>query len=86
MYTSTGIVPIVSAISGELTWTPASTDITLTTGDSGVTVVTDATPAGYQIMSQSFFRAITLPLAGSSSTVAAEEAVPVLLASPRRRH
>ena len=45
-------VPIVPAISGELTWTPASQDITLTTGDSGVAVVTDTTPAGYQIMSQ----------------------------------
>jgi len=45
-------VPIVPAISGELTWTPASTDITLTTGDSGVVLVTDTTPAGYQIMSQ----------------------------------
>jgi predicted dehydrogenase/threonine dehydrogenase-like Zn-dependent dehydrogenase len=45
-------VPIVPAVSGELTWTPANGDITLTTGDGGVTVVTDTTPAGYQIMSQ----------------------------------
>src|ERR1051325_9178343 len=44
-------VPIVPAISGELTWTPATQDITLTTGDGGVTLVTDTTPAGYQIMS-----------------------------------
>ena len=35
---------------------------------------------GYQIISQSFFRAITQPLAGTSTTVAAEDAVPVLLA------
>src|SRR5437762_3599368 len=45
-------IPVVPAVSGELTWTPASTDITLTTGDHGVSVVTDTTPAGYQIMSQ----------------------------------
>src|SRR5437764_4078102 len=45
-------VPIVPAVSGELTWTPANGEITLTTGDHGVTVVTDMTPAGYQIMSQ----------------------------------
>ena len=45
-------VAVVPAISGELTWTPAHGDITLATGDGGVTLVTDATPAGYQIMSQ----------------------------------
>jgi lysophospholipase L1-like esterase len=41
---------------------------------------------GYQIIAQSFFRAITQPLAGTSTTVAAEDAVPVLFAAPRRRH
>jgi predicted dehydrogenase/threonine dehydrogenase-like Zn-dependent dehydrogenase len=45
-------VAIVPATVGELTWTPANGEITLTTGDHGVTVVTDTTPAGYQIMSQ----------------------------------
>src|SRR5258706_3775460 len=45
-------VPVVPAVSGDLTWTPASSDITLTTAESGVTVVTDTTPAGYQILSQ----------------------------------
>src|SRR5262249_21129552 len=45
-------VPIVPALSGELTWTAASSDITLASGEGGVTVVTDTTPAGYQITSQ----------------------------------
>jgi lysophospholipase L1-like esterase len=38
--------------------------------------------SGYQIIAQSFFRAITQPLAGSSSM--AEDALPALFASPRR--
>ena len=41
---------------------------------------------GYQIIAQSFFRALTQPLAGTSTTVAAEDAVPVLFAAPRKRH
>src|SRR5437868_1436609 len=45
-------VPIVPAISGELTWTPANADITLATRDNGVSLVTDTSAAGYQIMSQ----------------------------------
>ena len=46
-------VPIVPAISGELSWTPANGDVVLTTtGGEGLTLVTDDTPAGYQIMSQ----------------------------------
>lgn len=45
-------VPIVPAVSGELTWTPASPEIALSTADGLVTVVTDTTPAGYQILSQ----------------------------------
>src|SRR5471032_3405437 len=44
-------VPIVPAISGDLTWTPANGEVVLTTTGEGVTLVTDDTPAGYQIMS-----------------------------------
>src|SRR5438477_9377239 len=39
-------VPIVPAVSGDLTWTPASGKLTLTPRDSGVTVVRGPTPAG----------------------------------------
>ena len=39
------------AIDG-LSWTPATPDAELTTSDRGITLVTDETPAGYQIVSQ----------------------------------
>jgi lysophospholipase L1-like esterase len=38
--------------------------------------------AGYQIIAQAFFRAITQPLAGSAAEV--EDAAPVLFVPPRR--
>jgi predicted dehydrogenase len=45
-----GPTPTVSA--GDLTWTSASASAVVTIEDEVVTLVTDATPAGYQIMSQ----------------------------------
>jgi predicted dehydrogenase/threonine dehydrogenase-like Zn-dependent dehydrogenase len=45
-------VPIVPAVAGDLSWTPASPDIALTIDGDAVVLVTDDTPAGYQITSQ----------------------------------
>jgi hypothetical protein len=46
-------VPVTPAMAaGHLVWTVASADATLTREDGAVTLVTDTTPAGYQIMSQ----------------------------------
>src|SRR6516225_3331234 len=39
---------------GDVVWTPASRDATLTSDGGALTIVTDQTPAGYQIMSQPF--------------------------------
>ncbi len=46
---------IASTVSvGDLTWTQASADARLDTSAGAITLVTDGTPAGYQIMSQPF--------------------------------
>ncbi len=46
-------VPVTPAVAvGELTWTSASPSASMTIDDGVVTLVTDDTPAGYQIMSQ----------------------------------
>jgi predicted dehydrogenase/threonine dehydrogenase-like Zn-dependent dehydrogenase len=46
-------VPVTTAVAvGELTWTKASPTASLSIDDGVVTLVTDDTPAGYQIMSQ----------------------------------
>jgi predicted dehydrogenase len=45
--------PVMPAVSvGDLTWTTASPSASVTIADEVVTLVTDDTPAGYQIMSQ----------------------------------
>jgi predicted dehydrogenase/threonine dehydrogenase-like Zn-dependent dehydrogenase len=45
--------PLATAVAvGGLSWTKASADATLTTSGGGMTLTTDDTPAGYQIMSQ----------------------------------
>lgn len=46
-------VPVTPAVAvGDLTWTAVSQAATMTSEDGVVTLVTDDTPAGYQIMSQ----------------------------------
>src|SRR5947207_4061676 len=44
------VTPVVAG--GQLSWTLASADVTFSEKSGAVTLVTDATPTGYQIMSQ----------------------------------